>query len=125
MRHRYTRAWVLAEAVKSTQSADRLQRQFFQPGQVGQSPCWEPPVDIYENGGKLSLLIALPGVAPKRYAIVLEPQALVVRGERSPGAPPVPEKFCNSKYLTDALSVGFACPMGAFNWPKCGAKTVA
>ena len=87
MRHPDTRAWMLAEAMELLQSADRLQRQFFQIGRSGQSPCWEPPVDVYENAGNLGLLIALPGVAPEGFEVVLEPRSIVVRGERSLGAP--------------------------------------
>ena len=76
---------MLAEAVELLQSADRLQRQFFQIGQASDVPCWEPPVDMYENGRELGLLMALPGVAPDRFEVTLEHQAIVVRGERSFG----------------------------------------
>ena len=86
MRHPYPSAWMLAEAVELLQSADRLQRQFFQIGPPGESPCWEPPVDMYVNDRELGLLIALPGVAPERFEVTLEQQAIVVRGERSFGA---------------------------------------
>jgi HSP20 family molecular chaperone IbpA len=77
---------MLAEAVELLQTADRLQRQFFQIGQPGESPNWEPPVDMYVNDRELGLLIALPGVAPERFEVTLEQQAIVVRGERSFGA---------------------------------------
>lgn len=86
MRHHDPRAWMLAEAIELLHSADRLQRQFFQLGHTGESPCWEPPVDMYENERELDLLIALPGVAPERFEVTLEQQAIVVRGERSFGA---------------------------------------
>lgn len=86
MRHRVARAWMLAEAIELLQRSERLQRQFFQLGQPGQSPCWEPPVDIYQYGHDLNLLIALPGVAPERFEVILEPGAIVVRGERPFGA---------------------------------------
>lgn len=77
---------MLAEAVDLLHRADRLQRQFFQIGQPGQSPCWEPPVDIYLDPRALILLIALPGVTPHGFEVSLEAQAIVVRGERSIGA---------------------------------------
>lgn len=86
MRHHDLRAWMLAEAVELLDSADRLQRQFFQIGQTGESAYWEPPVDMYENDRELGLLIALPGVAPERFEVTLEQQAVVVRGERSFGS---------------------------------------
>ncbi|MDO9166228.1 Hsp20/alpha crystallin family protein [Rhodoferax sp.] len=86
MQRRDPREWMLAEAVELLQTADRLQRQFFQIGQVAESPCWEPPVDMYENGRVLGLLIALPGVAPEQFEVTLEQQTIVVRGERALGA---------------------------------------
>ncbi len=86
MRHHDLRAWMLAEAVELLDSADRLQRQFFQIGQTGESAYWEPPVDMYESDRELGLLIALPGVAPERFEVTLEQQAVVVRGERSFGS---------------------------------------
>lgn len=86
MLHPDPRAWMLTEAVEQLQTADRLQRLFFQIGPSGESPCWEPPVDMYVNDLELGVLIALPGVAPERFEVVLEQQAIVVRGERSLGA---------------------------------------
>lgn len=86
MRHPDPRAWMLTEAIEQLQTADRLQRLFFQITQSSESPCWEPPVDMYVNDLELGLLIALPGVAPERFDVVVEQQAIVVRGERSFGA---------------------------------------
>ena len=86
MRHLDPSAWMLAEAVELLQTADRLQRQFFRIGSPGESPRWEPPVDMFSNEHELGLLIALPGVTPDRFEVTLEPQAIVVRGERSFGA---------------------------------------
>ena len=77
---------MLTEAIEQLQTADRLQRLFFQITQPSESPCWEPPVDMYVNDLELGLLIALPGVAPERFDVVVEQQAIVVRGERSFGA---------------------------------------
>ena len=77
---------MLAEAVELLQTADRLNRQFFQIGPPSESPCWEPPVDMYVNDREVGLLIALPGVAPERFEVNLEQQEIVVRGERSFGA---------------------------------------
>lgn len=77
---------MLAEAVDLLHTADRLQRQFFQIGRPGPSPCWEPPVDMYLDERELILLIALPGVAPERFEVTLEPQAIEVRGDRPIGA---------------------------------------
>lgn len=85
MRHRDTRSWMLGEAVDLLHLADRLQRQFFQIGRPGPSPCWEPPVDMYLDARELILLIALPGVTAQGFEVSLEAQAVLVRGERSIG----------------------------------------
>jgi len=72
-----------AEALELLQDAERLQRQFFQLGVLQGAPSWEPPVDLYENGDELRLLVALPGVTPRQLEVVLTPTLIVVRGERS------------------------------------------
>ena len=86
MRHHDPRAWMLAQAVDLLHSADRLQRQFCQVGHLDNAPCWQPPVDMVEDGNDLGLLIALPGVAPERLAVTLEGQSIVIRGDRSFGS---------------------------------------
>lgn len=72
-----------AEALELLQDAERLQRQFFQVGVLRGAPCWEPPVDLYENGEELRLLVALPGVTAQQLQVVLTPTQIIVRGERS------------------------------------------
>ncbi len=72
-----------AEALQLLQDAERLQRQFFRIGVHQGTPCWEPPVDLYETGDGLRLLVALPGVKPQQVEVVLAPGQIVVRGERS------------------------------------------
>ena len=72
-----------AEALELLQDAERLQRQFFRIGVLQGAPCWEPPVDLYESGDKLRLLVALPGVTPQQMEVVLAPNLIIVRGERS------------------------------------------
>ncbi|MGP1676117.1 MAG: Hsp20/alpha crystallin family protein [Burkholderiales bacterium] len=72
-----------AEALELLQDAERLQRQFFQIGVIRGAPCWEPPVDLYEDGNELRLLVALPGVTPQQLEVVLAPGLIIVRGERS------------------------------------------
>jgi len=83
MRSRDPRSWMWAEALELLQDAERLQRQFFQVGAIHGAPCWEPPVDLYENGNELRLLVALPGVTPQQLEVVLAPTMIIVRGERS------------------------------------------
>lgn len=81
-----------ADALQLLQSGERLQRQFFVVGRLQTLPCWEPQVDLYEQGDELRLLVALPGVARERLQVVLEESAtevtIVVRGER-----PIPSEL--------------------------------
>lgn len=86
MRHPDTRAWMLAEAVELLDATERLQRQFFRIAPAQGAPCWEPPVDVIDNGNNLLLLVALPGVPPNHFEVFVEGQAIVVRGKRSIGA---------------------------------------
>ncbi len=81
-----TRAWMLAEAVGLLDDAERLQRQFFRIAPARGTPCWEPPVDVIDNGHSLTLLVALPGVPPGQFEVRVEGPAIVVQGERSIGA---------------------------------------
>jgi HSP20 family protein len=83
MTARDPRSWMWAEALDMLHDAERLQRQFFQLGVNQGAPCWEPPVDLYENGDELTLLVALPGVTPQQLEVVLAPGMIIVRGERS------------------------------------------
>jgi HSP20 family protein len=82
------RVWMLIEAVELFEAADRLQRQFFRIGRIAEAPCWEPPVDMFEDGDELCLMVALPGVAPDRFEVVLEQSNLIVRGQRLQGSEP-------------------------------------
>ena len=88
MRSRDHRSWMWAEALDLLQSAERLQRQFFQLGAAQGAPTWEPPVDLYETGNELWILVALPGVTTDQLEVVIEGATIVVRGERPlpPGA---------------------------------------
>jgi HSP20 family protein len=83
MRSRDPRSWMWAEALELLQDAERLQRQFFQVGVLQGAPCWEPPVDLYENDNELWLQVALPGVTPEQLQVVFAPTLIIVRGERS------------------------------------------
>jgi HSP20 family molecular chaperone IbpA len=76
-------AWMLAAAVEQLQSAERLQRQFFRVGSARAVPCWEPPVDMFECGDGVVVLVALPGVTADRFEVDLEDSVLEVRGDRS------------------------------------------
>lgn len=82
MRYRDPRAAMWVEACELLEEAERLQRRFFRPGVAALRPAWEPPVDVFETGDDLWIVVALPGVAPDDVSIVAEDGALTVAGER-------------------------------------------
>jgi HSP20 family protein len=81
MQSRDPKSWMWAEALDLLQSAERLQRQFFQLGAT-QGARWEPPVDVYQNGDDLWIFLAIPGVPDDHVEVVMDGATLVVRGER-------------------------------------------
>ena len=67
------RDFLWGEACAMIERAERLHRQFFQPGfSANQAASWEPPVDIFETEGKLWIIAALPGVAPEAVQVEIE-----------------------------------------------------
>ncbi|HUW36876.1 MAG TPA: Hsp20/alpha crystallin family protein [Rhodocyclaceae bacterium] len=82
MRSREPSSWMWADALELLQSTERLQRRVFVVGSLQAPPCWEPPVDLYELGDELRLLVALPGVNSREFEVILDEAAIVVRGER-------------------------------------------
>jgi HSP20 family protein len=77
------RRWMWAEACAMIERADRLHRQFFQPGIPGTQPAnWEPPVDIFENERELWIIAALPGVEAQDLDISIEADVLHIAGLR-------------------------------------------
>lgn len=73
------------DALDLLDRADRLHRQFFQPNTkpAGGKPVWQPPVDVYETGTELVMLIALPGVAAENVQVGFDGRVLTVIAERS------------------------------------------
>ncbi|MDY6941784.1 MAG: Hsp20/alpha crystallin family protein [Pseudomonadota bacterium] len=72
-----------ARALEMIGRAERLQRQFFQPGRAGAvRAVWEPPVDVYESHDTIRILVALPGVAPSEVVVTVEDGAVTISGER-------------------------------------------
>ncbi len=88
MKYSDQKSWMWADALELLQSTERLQRRFFVVGTLQAAPCWQPPVDLYEQGDELNLLVALPGVGARQFEVILEDAAIVVRGER-----PMPAAF--------------------------------
>ena len=74
---------MLSDAVVHLQSAERLQQRFFQLSHPGPQPSWEPPVDVYADRNRISVLIALPGVSEDQCELSLENDCIVVNSERT------------------------------------------
>ena len=73
------RDFLWGEACAMIERAERLHRQFFQPGfSANQAASWEPPVDIFETEGKLWIIAALPGVEPQNLDISIDGDVLRV-----------------------------------------------
>ena len=92
-----------ADALDMLEQADRLQRQFFKVSQPqARGPTWEPPADIFETDCALTVLIALPGVAPEDLEVDIQGCSLYITGAR-----PVPA-------LAQAMIVRMEIPYGRF-----------
>jgi HSP20 family protein len=80
--------WMWREACEMLEQAERLHRQFFTPAQRrARRPTWEPPVDVFEADGELSILAAQPGVAVDQQEVIIDGRSLVVAGHRQIPAP--------------------------------------
>ena len=76
------RTWMWTEACAMIERAERLQRQFFRPGLSTASASWEPPVDIFESGEGMRIIVALPGVEPQDIKVYVDSGELVITGLR-------------------------------------------
>ena len=71
--------WMLSQAFGLIEEAERLHRQFFRLSSSARpQPCWEPPVDVFEDERELVVVVAMPGSA----ATSMRSGAVVVRGIR-------------------------------------------
>jgi HSP20 family molecular chaperone IbpA len=83
MRSGDPRIWMWTEACELLDEAERRQRQFFVPVRSRtREPTWEPPVDVLETDHELSIVTALPGVAPDQLQVVIDGATLIVTGLR-------------------------------------------
>ncbi|MCO6412477.1 MAG: Hsp20/alpha crystallin family protein [Thiogranum sp.] len=72
------------DACELLYQAEQRQRRFFRrSGSALRRAAWQPPIDVFETADTISVLVALPGVAPSQLQVVLDTGALFVRGERS------------------------------------------
>ena len=76
-----------AEACDALARAERLQRQFFRPGQSSARPNWEPPVDIFETERELWIVAALPGIDAPAVELSVSDGVLSITGDRRASSP--------------------------------------
>src|SRR5262245_5746385 len=73
-----------AEACALIDKAEQLRRQFFEPARsVGAGARWEPPIDVLETEREVSIVVALPGVAPEAVNVEMDGDLLTVAGTRA------------------------------------------
>jgi HSP20 family molecular chaperone IbpA len=81
---RNPQSWMWAEACEMLEQAQRLQRQFFQFGQVAEAqPRWEPPIDLVASADEIQITVALPGVSPENVRVRIGDGALNVTAIRT------------------------------------------
>jgi HSP20 family molecular chaperone IbpA len=101
---RDARTVMWAEACALLDRAEQLRRQFFEPAREGGLRArWEPPIDVFENERQLSIIVALPGVAPEAVQVQIEASTLIIAGNR-----PLPTRG------KDANIVRLEIPYGRF-----------
>ncbi len=71
---------MFAEACALLKQAEQLHRQFFEPS--ARAARWEPPVDVFETEAEITIIAALPGVAPEAVRAEMEDATLIISGMR-------------------------------------------
>ena len=73
---------MFAEACAMLKQAEQLHRQFFGPSRGQCAASWEPPVDVFETEGEVTVITALPGVRPEAVRAEIEGATLIITGVR-------------------------------------------
>jgi HSP20 family molecular chaperone IbpA len=74
---------MFAEACALLKQAEQLHRQFFEPSRGNaRAARWEPPVDVFETEAEITIIAALPGVAPEAVRAEMEDATLIISGIR-------------------------------------------
>lgn len=72
-----------AEACAGVDRAEQLRRQFFRPGLLSaEAPGWEPPIDVFDAGTELVIVVALPGVDAGDLTVLVDHDIMTIRGAR-------------------------------------------
>lgn len=91
-----------AQACELIAQAERMHRQYFRLSSPARVQVWEPPVDVFEDGRELVIVVAMPGVPAEHVEVTSEPGVLVVRGRR---ALPV----AHSQHVIRQLEIPYGC----------------
>ena len=95
--------WMWTHAIELLDQAERMHRQFFRLATSERArPTWEPPIDVFEDGDGVVILVALPGVPADRIEVAYEPGVLTVRAER-----PLP--YCGTAGSVRHLEIPYGC----------------
>ena len=79
--------WI--DACEVVNRAERLHRRMFGLARCeDRSPCWEPPVDVFENGQELRVIVLLPGVSPEQLMVSFDRGVLTISGSSPFPGPP-------------------------------------
>ena len=114
-------SWMWPEACAALARAERLHRQFFHVhATAARLPVWEPPVVVFVTRGHVLVLAALPGIDPETVQLAIEPEALVIVGERT-----LPEQLRGSTIHRMELPQGrferkVSLPPGRYGDVHCG-----
>ncbi|HEX3847915.1 MAG TPA: Hsp20/alpha crystallin family protein [Steroidobacteraceae bacterium] len=80
-------SWMWAEACALLDEAERKHRHFFELlSAPAARTAWEPPADIFADGGNLEIVVALPGAEPQDVEVRLTPSGLDIETVVAPPA---------------------------------------
>lgn len=75
-----------AEACALLDQAERKRRHFFDLIADPIRPVWEPPADIFVDGSRVHVVVALPGARVDQVTVQLSPTGLQIEATVSPPA---------------------------------------
>jgi HSP20 family protein len=90
-----------AQACELIAQAEHMQRRFFRLAATPRAQAsWEPPVDMFEDGHEIVIVVALPGVVAERVELATQAGALIVRAER-------PQPFAGARHRVARLEIPY------------------
>ncbi len=72
----------LQHEVNRAFTGSQLGRRYAQEPEAGEACQWAPPVDIYEQGGRVLLRVELPGLEKEDIGVDIENGLLSIRGDK-------------------------------------------